>query len=58
LPPQIQGQVEMQTQLGDQPAAERAKQEAAKRVSGLGVALTLAAALGAGVFLFYAVGKQ
>jgi len=58
LPPQIQGKVEVQTEINDQPAAERAKQETAKRASGLGVALTLAAALGAGVFLFYVVGKQ
>jgi len=58
LPPQIQGKVEVQTDINDQPATERAKQETAKRASGLGVALTLAAALGAGVFLFYVVGKQ
>jgi len=58
LPPQIQGKVEVQTEINDQPATERAKQETAKRASGLGVALTLAAALAAGVFLFYVVGKQ
>jgi hypothetical protein len=58
LPPQIQGKVEVQTQINKQAAPETTTQEVAKRTTGLGVALTLAAALGVGVFLFYVVGKQ
>jgi hypothetical protein len=58
LPPQIQGKLEVQTEINEQPPTERAKQEVAKRASGLGVVLTLAAALAVGVFLFYVVGKQ
>jgi hypothetical protein len=58
LPPQIQGKVQVQTEIEKQPATETAPQEVTKRASGLGVALTLAAALAVGVFLFYVVGRQ
>ncbi len=61
LPPQmpgIRGSVDVQTEIKRKEITEKAEREATQRVSGLGVGLTLATALGLGVFLFYVVGRQ
>jgi hypothetical protein len=58
LPPQIEGQVEVQTEINKGEAARKTEHDVAQRASGLGVALALAAAVGVGVFLFYVIGKQ
>lgn len=61
LPPQvpnIRGSVDLRTEIKNKEATEKARDEATQRVSGLGVALTLGAALALGFFLFYVVGRQ
>ena len=61
LPPQvpnIRGSVDLGTEIRNKEATEKARDEATQRVSGLGVALTLGAALALGFFLFYVVGRQ
>ena len=56
--PSIRGSVDLGTEMKNQEATEKARDEATQRVSGLGVGLTLGAALALGFFLFYAVGRQ
>ena len=61
MPPQLgqlERKVERLAEATEEETIEKPKQTLTARPSGLGVALTLAAALGVGVFLFYVVGKQ
>lgn len=61
MPPQLlqlERKVDRLAEGAQQNVTTKATEKLAARPSGLGVALTLAAALSAGVFLFYVVGKQ
>lgn len=61
MPPQLgqlERKVERLAEATKEEAPEKVKRTLTARPSGLGVALTLAAALGVGVLLFYVVGKQ